>query len=391
MAAELKSAMDKGELKKLLMTSKKQPVNCALALGDGKTTALGLILLDRVKAPKAVEKELTKQFPDAKNARWGTAVVDVDDDPKLVKFAINKAISGMAKRLVKSLKGTGISKVSLVLEDGTPLESDAEEDDEQAPAPGAQPASAAPGEAAQPAQPSPEPAAAAPSGPAQAGTSPAAPGQPKSGPDLQALTKTLTDLVRQMLAAIAQNPSAKSQLTELAGAAQASLKRGDAQQTQAGIEALRNALAKAGSTAPGSAPGPQAPTPSPAIAKARQAWVATRQKVDADISNLHDAFTAAFKDHGRQGDLTKAFRDRVDSVLETLDEALAHKLDAVNGATDAGERAKLVQEAHTLIDGYNKHVASDPTIAELDKNPFVPLSIQKTMTATLTALSKAIR
>jgi hypothetical protein len=41
-------------------------------------------------------------------------------------------------------------------------------------------------------------------------------------------------------------------------------------------------------------------------------------------------------------------------------------------------------------DPYTKHVASDPTITALDKNPFVPLSIQKTMTATLTALSKAI-
>jgi hypothetical protein len=51
----------------------------------------------------------------------------------------------------------------------------------------------------------------------------------------------------------------------------------------------------------------------------------------------------------------------------------------------------LVSEARSLIDGYSKHVASDETIAALDKNPFVPLSIQKTMTATLAALSKAIR
>ncbi|MBV9757510.1 MAG: hypothetical protein JO047_10685 [Alphaproteobacteria bacterium] len=118
--------------------------------------------------------------------------------------------------------------------------------------------------------------------------------------------------------------------------------------------------------------------------------MATRQKVDSDIGNLHNAFTAAFKGHGRHGDLTKAFRDRVDSVLGTLDEALAHKLEAVNAAADPGDRTKLVQEAHVLIASYTKHVANDPTIAELDKNPFVPLSIQKTMTATLTALSKAI-
>jgi hypothetical protein len=44
-----------------------------------------------------------------------------------------------------------------------------------------------------------------------------------------------------------------------------------------------------------------------------------------------------------------------------------------------------------LIDGYSKHVASDATIAALDKNLFVPLAIQTTMTATLAAFSKAIR
>ncbi len=133
------------------------------------------------------------------------------------------------------------------------------------------------------------------------------------------------------------------------------------------------------------------PTPSPAIAKARQAWMATRQKVDTDIGKLHGAFSTAFKGHGKHGDLTKAFRARVDSVLGTLDEALAEKLDAVNSATDPDARGKLVQEAHALIDGYSKHVASDPTIAALDKNPFVPMSIQKTMTVTLATLSKVIR
>ncbi len=154
--------------------------------------------------------------------------------------------------------------------------------------------------------------------------------------------------------------------------------------SKTGLDAGKAAIA-AGS--PGSAPA----APSPAIAKARQAWVATRQKVDTDIGKLHDALSTAFKGHGKHGDLTKAFRDRVDGVLGTLDESLAGKLDAVNSATDQGERAKLVQEAQALIDGYSKHVASDATIAELDKNPFMPLSIQKTVTATLAVLAKTIR
>src|SRR5271166_2748970 len=100
MAQELASAMDKGELKKLLMKSKKEPINCAVGMGDGKKTQPGLILLDRVKAPKAVLKDLEKQFPDVANARFGTAMVDTDDDPSLVLLQLNKPASGIAKRLV---------------------------------------------------------------------------------------------------------------------------------------------------------------------------------------------------------------------------------------------------------------------------------------------------
>ena len=90
MAQELASAMDRGELKKLLMKSKKEPVNCAVGMGDGKKSQPGLILLDRVKAPKAVLKELEKQFPDATNTRWGSAFVDTDLDAALVQLQLNK-------------------------------------------------------------------------------------------------------------------------------------------------------------------------------------------------------------------------------------------------------------------------------------------------------------
>src|SRR5271166_2003134 len=107
MAVELASAIDKGDLKKLLMKSKKEPVNCAVGMGDGKKSQPGLILLDRVKAPKAVLKELEKQFPGATNTRWGSVFVDTDLDAALVQLQLNKAASGIGKRLVKSLKGTG--------------------------------------------------------------------------------------------------------------------------------------------------------------------------------------------------------------------------------------------------------------------------------------------
>jgi len=297
--------------------------------------------------------------------------------------------------------------VSLTVDPGIENESDDGPKPAQPPTGAAPATSAAPAtgtdqtarqpETSAPAADAPATEAAAPPPPPPPPPSPA-PEQPRgetehgAGADLQALTRTLTDAVREMIAAVTQNPAEKPNLMGLAAAAQTSLKRGDAQGTQAGIKALRDGVARAKAAPPGgNGATRQPPAPSPAIAKARQAWVATRQKVDTDIGNLHTAFSSAFKGHGRHGDITKAFRTRVDTVLGKLDEALAHKLDAVNQATDHGARAKLVEEAHALIADYTRHVASDPTIAELDRNPFVPLSIQKTMTTTLGALSRAIR
>jgi hypothetical protein len=125
--ADINTGMSKEEMKRLLLKSKQEPVNCAF--GQGAEANVALLTLDRVKEPKTVERELGKQFPDAKNTRWGTAFVDVDDNPKLVKFLINKAASGMAKKLAKTLKGTGFTKVVILLADGTPVETYGEEDE----------------------------------------------------------------------------------------------------------------------------------------------------------------------------------------------------------------------------------------------------------------------
>jgi hypothetical protein len=208
---------------------------------------------------------------------------------------------------------------------------------------------------------------------------------------------TLTAVVKQLMPIVAADPSQRDALKGIVAQAQTSLKSGDFQTASGHVDSLK-AMLDAGGT-PADAASPQASDPqaaaakpaAPHITKARVAWVATRQKVEKDLGGLHDAFASAFKGHDKEADLVKAFRSRVDTVLDTLDEKLSHKLDDLNNATDSAQRAKLVQEAQRILGDYEKHVASDQTIAALDSNPFVPLSIQKTMNATLAALSKAIR
>jgi hypothetical protein len=482
-AKDESAGMDRAEIKRHLRFAREEPIPVAFALGgDGKA----VLQFDRRKPGRALERQLKEEAPDSKNHRWGTALVD-PDNPKLVRFTVNKAGGGMARRLVVALKGTGFSKVKIVLDDGTELEAHEEEDED---APEEENGAAAPRQApeADPSQTDAEPP------PATEATSP----DPAAQPDAAALTRDLTGLVKRMLGVIAKDPTQKAALAELATDAQASLKRGDLAQASAGIDILRQAIeaAEAGASAGPARPGPEkapgpatepalgaarpapngaadgvdirkeaeallatvtgmvkqlvpflgavpglgdmvkeiaaavqasikagdldrahgladqlreilggigaqgassppaaAPQPkrAPAHAKARQAWVATRKKVADEVDKLHDTFSSAIDGHGMADQLAKTFRERVDGVLETLDESLAHTLEAVDNATDEAERAKLVQQAHATVQRFQAHVASDPVVAMLDRNPFVPLSIAKTVGTTLSALSKSVR
>ena len=526
-AANEPVGMGKADLKRMLRLARKQPIHAAFALGgDGKA----IVVLDKRKQPRALERGIKEEAPDAKNHRWGSVSID-PDEPKIARFMVNKASSGMARKLVIALKGTGFPKVHIVLEDGTPIdmaegEPEEDQDDGQEAADGDEPEDMA-DDADHPEAPQDASPDAAPQPAASSDPSPGAAPQPAADqPDAATLTQTLTGLVKQMMAVVAQDPSQKAGLAELATAAQASLKRGDLAQAAAGIEILRQAIAAAGpgsapaapasadqsapngqdpadipitatqadgaangadpqpeagpsfnpaddtsgSDAPASGPDPAALTATltalvkqlmPMVAadpsqrdalkgivsqaqaclqigdlqtasthvdslramldgggaqggavpasdpqsdtggaprngaaatfvKSRMVWLAARKKVDGDINKLHGEFMAAFKDHAKADDIGAAFQKRVGGVMDKLDERLAHKLDEMAKNTDAAQHAKLVQEAKQLVDNYQSYLASEPLIATLDNNPFTPLAIQKTMTATLAALGNAL-
>ena len=129
------------------------------------------------------------------------------------------------------------------------------------------------------------------------------------------------------------------------------------------------------------------PTAGGAFAQASQAWRSTRTQISGDLDKLHGAFAAAFKDHGNGPEIEKAFRARVDALLDTMDETLSHKLDEVQKATDPALHAKLVQEARAILLRHQAQVAGDAAIAALDANPFMPLQIAKTLNQTFSSFS----
>ncbi len=418
--AEVQTGMDKSVMKQMLAKSKKEPVSCAMA--QGKDAAFALLMLDKVKSPKALLKDLEKQFPDAKHGLFGTAVVDPDTDATLVKFQVNKAASGMAKRLTKTLKGTGYNKVQLVLEDGSTVESGSDEDAQPgapqaagaSPAPPpSQAANVAPPPSPQdanvpPAPPPPQAANVSPPPPPQAANVPPAPPSPATDPNAADLTQRLTGLVKRMVQVAASDPSRLGQLKGLAAQAQASLKTGDLLSASDAADSLEQALqggaapaAPAPSAAPPAPPaasapaapnGPAAPqAPASTMAKSRLAWVATRKKIETDIGKLKGEIMAACKGQDIEAALEAGFRSKVEPVLAKLDESLSDKLDEVNNAADANQRTKLIAEAKQIMQRYQSFVASEPIIKHLDENPFVPLAIGKTLTATLTTLASAVR
>ena len=195
-----------------------------------------------------------------------------------------------------------------------------------------------------------------------------------------------------MLAGLGANPAGADAMKTAAVAAQTALKGGDvaaATQSADTLERLLNAAASGG--AAGGAAAAKGPAMgSPVFAKARATWVATQKKVESEIDKLHAELQSVYKGHGVVADLEKTFRSTVEPTMSKFDDTLANKLDEVNKNTDPSAHAKLVGEVQEMITQYESFLASDPLIAKLDDNPFVPLSIEKTLTTSLSILAKSV-
>ena len=371
---------DKSELKKLIRLSRDKPVHMAFALGqDGKA----ILKLDKMKPPRTLEKGL-KESEGSRNHRFGTVMVD-PEQPKVVTFVLNKAVSGFARKLVIALKGTGFKQVKLVTEDGEALEeaeSDEDDGDEDDDAP---PFSVAGDEEAATSRRE-MPDAEMPVSPSIEATP--APGE-AAGPDAGELTRTLAGLVKQMIVVIGRDPTQKAALTELAVDAQASLKRGDLAQVAAGIDILRMAVGDAEAAGPVDAIDPEKANQAVVqkLRKSRVAWTATRANVDAQLEKLSSAILAASDGEDDGSDLESQFYATVEPLLADLDDTLSDVLDRAADA-EGEDREELLAEARSLIGDYSAFVDGNAVIQQLDDNPFQKLTVGKTLTATLGTLSR---
>lgn len=392
------AGMAKPELRKHIIMARRKPLHIAFAMGgDGHA----IVVMDRRKPPRAIEKQIKEQASDSRNHRFGLVRFD-EDEPSIARIVVNKPSAGMARKLVLALKGTGVRQIELVMEDGTPVDSarnEDDEDDEDNDGTAAGTGTAQDDDAGQDD---------GETGMPDDGADPSDDAPMQAAPDAKALTRDLAQAIKRMMAVIGANPSLKSGLVELATDAQASLKRGDLQQAAAGIAVIGQALDSADQpSAEGAKPARDDRRPSPAqpvpagtpahgkaavqrYRKSRQVWVATRKKVDAELEKLSGKIQGF--DHGGKfgNDIAATFLKTIDPVLSTLDDSLAGLLEQAENAEDQAEADQALEQARTTIGLYQDFAASNPIIKQLDGNPFMPMTIGKTISASLAALASAI-
>lgn len=124
-------------------------------------------------------------------------------------------------------------------------------------------------------------------------------------------------------------------------------------------------------------------------AKAKLTWNSVRQKVKADLQALEQAIRDEYGHRQDVPDLATKLR-KLDTVLATLDESLSTTLDDALNAPDLAARAALHDKARQVVARYKAFVDTDPLVAAIDSNPFVPLNTHATLSKTLQVLDRSL-
>lgn len=226
-------------------------------------------------------------------------------------------------------------------------------------------------------------AAAAPADAPAAETAPV----PDGGPAFNARLAALLPKIKA--AATAGHPAAGDAKLKASEAGTAARGR-DFVAAQALLDELEELLATPAATAAPAAAAqpPRQLAPAVVYTQSRLAWGATRKKVQAELQKLEQAIVAEY-----QGievpELSKGVR-KLDTVLELFDESLQDALDDALNAPDPAAKAQHHDRARDIIARYRGYLDSDPLVQELDGNPFVPVAVRATLSASLQTLASKI-
>ena len=356
--------MPGAKLKPLLALSKREPVNAAIGVtADGE----GFILLDKKAKPRKVAAMVKASAAKAKlqlnpaTIRYGRAEVDTELDASMVRFFINKEAPGTLRiKLLEVVKKISYQKIELNVDESIDAEGDEESENE--------------GEDVE--------AAAGPV--AEAAPEPPPPPAPPLAPTIDgaALKRALAGMMGRIAQAAGADPARKTQLVQLAGAANGALKGTDMEAAAAAIEALRTALDAAAAPATGAG----ADAFRAAFTAAWGEWIEAIDAVEAQIDILGRVLHAS----GDEG-----LQNIADSGLPSIFENHKVKLTGagmrLRSASGAG-LAKSIAETNGAIAAFSSYLASSPKVAVCDEvDVGVSVSIRATLGPALNRLSGALK
>ena len=334
------------ELKKMVMMGKKRPMNFAYNPGPKEQD---LLIIDRIKAPEVLGRLAKKE---GKGTKVAAGVFEIDAKKFTIK--VPKELPGLAKKLRKYLKTMDYSYKIIVLDsNGTLLESDGSEEDQQDGTPqestASQPETKPQQTRAQdtPAEPAPQDARPQTAEP-EPDISPAA--QEQAAATAQERS-ALTERLRKLQRPISDLGTAGAPLGKAAAAVVALLKAGSLDKADTTLAKMEASLAKAQASRPeNNAAGEDKPLP---VAKALMARASV---VRTDLDGLQGTDTEAVKSllvqglaalkakdwavaDARLGEAEKAFRDASKAAADQLEQTQ-------NSAdeTAATEASQAVQE-----------------------------------------------
>jgi hypothetical protein len=215
--------------------------------------------------------------------------------------------------------------------------------------------------------------------------------QPPTDRKAQAL-KRLNALAAAIKTALTGPEAAR--VKTLVGTANGLLKNNDFEKAGAVLDELEPLLAARSAptagTSPASPPSGESSVSLIVLQQSRLAWEAARKKAQGDMTRLQKAILEDFKGEPEFPYVQKAIA-RLERALEGFDDRLSDCLNEALNSPDPATREDLHREAVELLREYQQELAGSPQLAELDGNPFVPVSIHKTLSLALTVLESKLR
>ena len=98
------------QLKAMLKFARIDPIGAAILIDADRSA---IVSLARNRTGKQLTAVLKKDNDDPRLVLWGTAKVDMADDPKKVTFTLNKEPTGVERLLKLTLKATGYTRVAI--------------------------------------------------------------------------------------------------------------------------------------------------------------------------------------------------------------------------------------------------------------------------------------